>query len=245
MNVLRVYDPAECDGHGVPLDWEECRTCKGGKVVDGSRTEQWDIRTKCPICDGHGSLKAAALAHLAQKQMWAEVERIGAIKWPDGGAETKAVLALRHEVEASLIVRCDGCSHPMGGGTWDPGGDRPWDFDSRMRGAFFSLQEGMDPSTNCPPDWPVYYSPCDEGCRHDGPGRMPFDAKDPLGGWIGCNELMNNVGITEGFEASWRPVDVRTLGWPHDLRPERLAVLCLRCWAALYPSYRWPSRSAD
>jgi hypothetical protein len=33
------------------------------------------------------------------------------------------------------------------------------------------------------------------------------------------------------FRASWRPVDVRCLSWPHDLRPESLAVLCLRCWA--------------
>jgi hypothetical protein len=41
--------------------------------------------------------------------------------------------------------------------------------------------------------------------------------------------------ISEGygpFEASWRPVSLRTLGGPDDLRPENLAVLCLRCWAA-------------
>jgi hypothetical protein len=37
--------------------------------------------------------------------------------------------------------------------------------------------------------------------------------------------------LTPDFEASWRQVDVRTLGWPHDLRENKLAVLCLRCLA--------------
>lgn len=63
MSVLRVYDPSECDEHGVPLDWEHCRRCGG----DGGLTA-YAADGGCPRCGGHGSLKAAALAHCAKRQ---------------------------------------------------------------------------------------------------------------------------------------------------------------------------------
>jgi hypothetical protein len=60
----------------------------------------------------------------------------------------------------------------------------------------------------------VHYSPCDEGCRHGGPTR--------------CEAF--TIDGPSDVEASWRQVDVRCLDWPHDLRPESLSVLCLRCF---------------
>jgi hypothetical protein len=76
----------------------------------------------------------------------------------------------------------------------------------------------------------VHYSPCDEGCRHAGPGREWFEVAVGDDPWA-VTEDVSQVALTYPREASWRPVDVRVLGWPHDLRPEKLAVLCLRCFA--------------
>jgi Zn finger protein HypA/HybF involved in hydrogenase expression len=211
MSVLRVYDPWECTSDGVPLNWDCCRCCNRVGVVYASpeairRThvpEGAPIEScSCPMCGSHGSLKAEALAKLI-------IERI---RRGDAG-----------ENNDPLTPRCEDCGHPMNEGTWEP--HPPQDRSGKthpdanreitMALAEFWERRGV-----------VHFSPCDEDCNHDGPGRKPFD-----GGWIGCNEMMNNVGITKGFQASRRPVDVRCLGWPHDLRPERLAVLCLRCWA--------------
>lgn len=93
----------------------------------------------------------------------------------------------------------------------------------------------------------VWWSPCDEGCRHQGDVRarntQPDDGSrswtpapmPPIEAGLTAGEVASRVaalGPRVVVEASWRAVDVRLLGWPHDLRPEKLSVLCLRCWAA-------------
>lgn len=206
--VLRVYDPVECDEHGVPLDWERCRTCVGvGAYLDIDLKRQ-----DCPRCDGHGSLKAAALDALTRPIL---AQRIG---------ESLAEHAARQ------AIRCEGCGHPMSDGTWTADGPHA----HALACAEETLRLGGEPLN--PTD--VHYSPCDEGCRHGGPIRSRIDG----GRWLVTpniavtregEQVPVSVAIAGGLEgeASWRPVDVRTLGWAHDLRPERLAVLCLRCWA--------------
>jgi hypothetical protein len=208
MNVLRVYDPWECDIAGVPLDWKYCRTCSPSIDVPLTNEPYNGLRPiaerdmNCTTCNGHGSLRGAALAG-----RWARSD--GPLSpHPTGDP------------------RCEDCGHPMSEGTWEgPAFTSLSEVQQQeLDHAWRCLLENIEPTGTI--GRADYFSPCDEACRHSGPGRRPFDD-----GWIGCNELMNNVGITKGFQASWRPVDVRTLGWPHDLRPERLAILCLRCWA--------------
>lgn len=134
-------------------------------------------------------------------------------------------------------VRCADCGHPggpMSEGTWE--GDPPQGVE---RARTFCEQRAFDElrTGNLTPRLPVvHFSPCDEGCRHGGPGRELTPAtsrsvtllEDPWSEYGGVAYL-TSAGVA--IEASWRLVDVRTLGWPHDLRPERLAILCLRCLA--------------
>lgn len=115
-DLLRIYEPAECDAHGVPLGWDRCRACGGPDAVGG-----------CDDCAGHGSLRVAVLATLSEAHANSYARTFG---WS--------------EPDPPFVLRCQGCGHPT----------------------------------------------------------------------------------SEGAQ-----VDVRCLGWPHDLRPERLVVLCLRCWA--------------
>lgn len=62
-----VIPRALCDEHGVPLDWERCRVCRGSQVIHTDKPGLTSPRP-CPRCGGHGSLHAAALAHCAEKQ---------------------------------------------------------------------------------------------------------------------------------------------------------------------------------
>lgn len=224
MTALRVYTPAECDVRGVPLDWERCRTCEGTSVVVRNRggigkPEKW----QCPTCDGHGSLKAAALAALSL----------------DGPLARNANHPLVNHGDARR-VRCEDCGHPMSEGTWEgPRGEAPPEYIWRL--FTDEVRSGRWPEA----EWierriaVVHYSRCDEGCRHGGPGRYK---EPPRSGEVRiwkswqANDLAGPGRITDEalgntVEASWRPVDVRCLSWPHDLRPEQLAVLCLRCYA--------------
>jgi hypothetical protein len=158
---------------------------------------------------------------------------------------------------AAAQPRCEDCGHPAGEGEWEYGtwlwaGQVPGvtsvapEGDARraawkQRSALLSLRDGQEPLRRLryEPDQTldVHWSPCDPRCLHGPPFRLRVadveepqvvvEADEPAGRWAA------NVDPRFGpVMASWRQVDVRTLGWPHDLRPERLAVLCLRCWAA-------------
>lgn len=118
----------------------------------------------------------------------------------------------------------------MSDGTWedlpDPADPETWP--ATLREALVYERQGLG----------VHYSACDELCEHGGPWRArcgntaegEWDTRIPVGAGARPGQVMG-PGVHE-VEASWRPVDVRTLSWPHDLRPEQLALLCLRCWAA-------------
>lgn len=268
MSVLRVYDPAECDGRGVPLDWERCRTCEGegrglwrwprphevaragGKIMDPLsrlRTEAERRAAKtCPTCGGHGSLKAAALvllstlnlarASVADEADYPKLAEFLLAHPPQGGSAEAA-----GAVEAA---RCEGCGHPMSDGTWTEGRRVTEEGIARLLAAG---NEGM-----IHPSCAVHWSPCDERCRHGGPGRrMPDDRLGWVEGGPGLKPEVLGEIIAAGvpFEASWRAVDVRVgmlaraagldhvggpshVVRPFDLRPENIAVLCLRCRAA-------------
>jgi hypothetical protein len=211
MTVLRQYDPDECDSEGVPLDWEKCRNCGGegrkglwrkGSIV-AVDLETGTASATCAVCDGHGSLKAAALEFLSNVS--------------DRGAD-------EHDEH-----RCEDCGHPMSEGTWEDPPLAKWNgyVETRAKGEA-AIMAGREPTLAV---HSLHFSGCDEGCRHDCRAvRLAADL--PL-----CPSVSDLVGpFVAGHpevlvEASWRPVDVRTLGWPHDLRPEKLAVLCLRCLA--------------
>jgi hypothetical protein len=196
--ILRVYDPAECDERGVPLGWEKC-DCIG-----------------CSPGGCAGSLKAAALVAMTPKWDWA--------------------------ASKPIPVRCEDCGHPMRAGTWEGGTFDPQnpriDGPGTLAWAFEHLLHCGEPPAALSGElasgatFDIHYSPCDEGCdghRLDGPGRWRE------GAWAQNHavppSLRTMVAFSGIIEAAWRPVEVRTLGWPHDLRPEKLAVLCLRCFA--------------
>lgn len=206
--ILRWYDPKECDADGVPLNWGSCRACGGsGRIplVDEARHDTYG-HADCEVCGGHGSLKAAC------KRIY-------------------------------RVPRCGDCGHPGGpmsegiweDGTWPQRGDGP----GTHAWAWEHLRRGNEPPRNLSDDtlehrtFAVHYSPCDGGCKHGGPWRWRTTATPPDEWRYIAESPYPHIGNeTASVEASWRSVDVRYLGWPHDLRPERLAILCLRCWAA-------------
>jgi hypothetical protein len=246
VTVLREYKPHECDEQGVPLDWDECRAC-GGTGIDhtahrramealAEAHEEDPIanspatvrRPTCEACGGHGSLKAAALADAHGRQPGT--------------------------LHGQPPARCEGCGHPMGDGTWERGAEY-WHEALRRdlgvgssRWAFEHLRRGNEPpSRTLQHRVGVHFSPCDEGCRHDGPGRHRLTDEDYLTWKAIPDTAKARTGLGVGnyeVEASWRQVDVRTgvpapANHPHpmiytrpwNLRPENLALLCLRCWA--------------
>lgn len=251
MSVLRVYEPEECGEDGRPLDWEKCRSCGG----TGLTPSHLDLprEGECWGCGGHGSLKAAALDKagyssaveaIAPYVMTIQDWRAG-VTWVRAGGKV-------HEY-GSLPIRCKDCRHPMSEGTWEEtqpddiwlrGEDFAMDWITRMLALGHEPDEGSGR---------VHYSRCDadyqgvdgpEGCRHGGPGRVIWpeshreddDGHDrPVTPVENLDGIHNPVAMKE---ASWRQVDVRTLGFPNDLRPENLAVLCLRCWVARKPTER-------
>lgn len=202
----------------------------------------------CGTCGGHGSLKAAVLAGLEERlrRDWRERrfrEREARGETFDGDAlpgdkvaaldqiQSHAVAMNRHrsEDDAAFVIRCEGCWHPMGEGTWDGVPERypASQLAVILDGALTDLCDGFEPASTTTA---VYFSPCDEECQHDGPVRAWTDL-DKRWRQIADPATVADFRGWGAVEAAWRQVDVRTLGWPHDLRPEKLAVLCLRCWA--------------
>ena len=211
MSVLRIYDPAECDSSGVPLDWERCQ------CFDGSLSPE-DFWPACPRCAGHGSLKAAALAEIRagpKAGMWRRAPVTG-----------ERYFAYTEPIHPAARLRCEDCGHPMSEGTWE---DPPLAVDLGYVETRARAERAILAGRSIAPQvHSQHYSPCDEGCWHPAsPGRF----RNVAGEWV-YDGMMQGLAAPSCREASWRPVDVRRLGWPCDLRPERLAILCLRCWAA-------------
>lgn len=232
MSVLGIVDPVDCDEHGVPLDWERCRSCVLGVKVEWHTHDHVPQGPPCPTCDGRGSLKAAALAALAVNHACGSCGH-RTDHMAGGGCITKGC-GCRHKTPSPPDPRCRDCGHPMSDGTWEGeyGGRQLTDAE-RHAWAERLMLAGEEPKYHG-----THFSPCDEGCRHGGPGR--FQA---FGLWEDTDELDPEEPKRQR-EASWRQVNVRTgvpapPGHPHpmiftrpwDLRPENLALLCLRCWA--------------
>jgi hypothetical protein len=239
MSILRIYDTDECDeAGGVPLSWARCQLCRGGKVVPEDDDSTLRAVKPCPACEGHGSLRAAVLAELTTPSF--TIDTYGpTYEMVDG--EMRQTAPARKADPPDPTVRCAGCGHPMSVGTWEASDvGRASDFlPAILRHAVTALRNGSDPSFN---GWwnATHWSPCDDGCRHGtGDGGEAVRWRFEGGEWqtheglCGADpEWLADVRRSyDEMQVSWRAVDVRTLGWAHDLRPERLAVLCLRCWA--------------
>lgn len=277
MTILRVYDPAECDSAGVPLDWERCRKCAGaGEVVDIVNRDNVGsphlpqpayAEIACPSCDGHGSLKAAALDRAGYRAATQVIAPYVIVidDWRSGAWKHDGYPPAVRSVDA-MPVRCEDCGHPMNDGTFEYESVGPLDNGMTLEmslmvidqplAMYDSLRRRLAAGEHIGSGFGIgeFWSPCDEGCRHGAPIRMGvqgveatvdtrtgdvIDGPRPVG-----RQTLVEIDGTAGewaaridprygpVEASWRPVDVRILGWPHDLRPEKLAVLCLRCWAS-------------
>lgn len=219
--ILRPYDPSECENFGHPLNWDRCRACSGiGRLeVHVMGREPRDDVRDCWYCGGHGSLKAAALAYFKTQRSghWETIAEHAAIFGPNAPH------------------RCAGCGHPASDGTWEdehPKKRMTKRYRRRveaLRFADYALQRGDEPR-----DGSVIWTPCDDQCHHDD-GEWRTDApKVALALGVqgpGPAAAQSVRLLLNGFtvEASWRTVEVRTLGYPSDLRPERLAILCMRC----------------
>lgn len=218
---LRLYTKAECEEWTArmrqgprPLDWERCRTCEGAGEVDagdeGGGVMDGPLRPvflPCPTCGGYGSLRAMARIVAIHQGLYSPVA------WSD---------YLRGAEKGRYPARCEDCSHPMSDGTWDgPAvevmGDGLGQVSAERMVEDWIEQQHDPKRVRYNAD---FWSACDEGCKHgiDAGARIkprPVELGGPRPG-----------------SASWRQVDVRTLGWAFDLSRSNLAILCLRCWMA-------------
>lgn len=226
MNVNHIYVKEECDADGVPLDWDKCRNCKGtGEVPvldSGTMPRPAGLplpTTSCHRCDGCGNLKEAVL--------WGRVRYSGVYSTSHGYE--------RAEHDGLMIPRCEDCNHSMSDGTWE-GEAHPepytleWLQRELLGSAVWELRQGREPRFTS-----TYYSPCNELCKHDGPGQVLVE-DSPNDAWQEFNDIKLPDALTgpgiKMIEAAWRHVDVRFLQYPNMLRQQDLVVLCTRCWAA-------------
>lgn len=252
-DIFRYYKIDECDENGVPLDWNECRTCRGsGEVVEvltprldhrdpAFTTREWP----CPTCNACGSLKAAALFELTQVPPYAAL----------GNADIPVAATF------ALPIRCQGCGHPMNEGTWEgdllaaprrqgnlmdresAGGgfivlpdDAPIEQRQKAhrQAAWTWIKRGQEPADYA--HIAVHYTACDRGCEHGGPVRLMVPDEYMREEWFTVTEgerrdWEHGYGDVRRIEASWRSVDVRMLDRPCMLEREFLTVLCFRCFA--------------
>lgn len=277
--VLRHYRKAECNAAGVPLDFERCDGCYGGtglawwKCGDCNANNRGvdvfccrcgagapeDGPKPCERCAGYCSLKAAAIEARRLVQVGDEIMR----RW-GGQRDFKGMSLelihehavrfeeLRQEVAETWAVCCEGCFHPMSGlGSWEREGSDTVPYGSPELWATSQKMwlDSMRRRGFDAPYAPIHWSPCDERCRHEGPGRVDgrvvtpprfgldgveghgradiMQRRDADGNPTGLLYVLNGNKV----EASWREVDLRLLDWPHDLSPSSVAVLCLRCYA--------------
>lgn len=147
-----------------------------------------------------------------------------------GSLHAAALDHLRNDDQESTkpenwLVRCETCHHPYNKGTWE-GQSYPFEW------AYQSLEIGIEPSVNR--DEGIHYTCCDEKCRHPGPATFaPSEYAGRRKLWEDGQGMSVVECVAEGanVESSWRAVDVRRLSWDSDIRPQYLALLCLRCWA--------------
>ena len=231
--VLRVHPPEACDSTGRPYGWASCRDCTDGAADSGGTVRA------CATCAGTGSLEARALQEY-----------------------------LEQRGHSTGVLRCEQCRHPRSDGAWDPpepASALDGTFGHADEHALLRLRFGNDPVDT----YGTHHSRCDQGCEHRGPVSeqtgplltrpsilctppalvpITFTPQRPsVAAWL------EHVAV----HASWRPVGLR-VGQPFDgmnpgnplhvrpfdLRVERLAVLCLRCWAKrtpIAPAPRTPS----
>ncbi len=192
--MLDIIPSKDCDEHGVPLDWRQCRECDG---AGGERLVLADMTKRpCPTCAGHGSLRARALAEheprlrdgwrdLLWQERNARGETFSETKIPTGDR----IAALDHieahmrdsnrwyeEAEASFVHRCEGCWHPMAEGSWegpaaellDGAHHEPDRIIAEVLAARARWLSGGDLGVTYNL---THYSPCDDRCRHAGRGR--------------------------------------------------------------------------
>lgn len=209
-SILRPYKPSECGDDGYPLDWERCRPCDGsGELRQMGTAHDGGEYRPCERCGGHGSLKAAALDRAAYRAAAKEL--------------SPYVQTMQDWRAKNEAPRCESCAHPMSEGTWE-GEQRGSDLTEQFTMACHALSGGREPTNPG-----VHYSPCDEKCDHGDPGRRWIDQDPPT---------LYAAKPEPRVESSWRPVDIRVLGFPNDLSPDNLAVLCLRCLAERAPQTR-------
>lgn len=223
-SFLRLYDPRECDERGVPRGWLQCVTCHGTGLHSYARPGGVPSAAQsCATCWGFGALRESAIAWLVEHR------RAGTPL----DAEAYARRAHEHG------IRCEGCAHPMstadladdgGGPRWSQAVEaRRWAFSHLSMGTEPPLENGAFPINT---QWSV----CDRDCAHHGVSRQRIIATGEIialrheRGFEATRPLASAEGPTV-VESAWRSVDIRALGWPADLSPEALALLCLHCYA--------------
>jgi hypothetical protein len=261
VSALRVYDPAECAVDGVPFGWERCPTCEDGFLIGKGTFEgvrgprcgrcagRGSLKAAAlaalllhdPDCPATNTGGGVCVCHQTQ---WAAEDRSNRTVTVEGRCEGCSHpmsdgtynYTLRYENDVGMTVE-------NALALLDAYHGQAVQYDRRNTDPYIMLAEGKTP------DWiGQHWSACDEGCRHqatavrwrtdhgplpgdgpswwpqDGPGDMAIDGRE-------VGEYLSDRPRIAPVEAAWRPVDIRRLGWPHDLRPEKLALLCLRCWA--------------
>ena len=222
--VLRVHAPEACDSAGRPYGWAVCGDCTGG-IADSGGTVR-----PCTTCAGTDSIEARALREY-----------------------------LEQRGHTTGVVRCEQCRHPRSDGAWDPP-----NHVSALNGSTGHAEEHAllrQRFGHCPVDtYGTHHSPCDPGCEHRGPVSEqagPLLARPSIlqtpPALVPITFTAERPSVAAWLEhvtvyASWRRVALR-VGQPFDgmnpnnplhvrpfdLRVERLAVLCLRCWARRTP----------
>jgi hypothetical protein len=206
-SVLDVVARSECGPDGYPLDWEWCRMCEGG-------TKPFNLLAgRCPMCGGHGSLRAAALSLFSLGITYSPDWVVGMPEW-----------------------RCGKCNHPMSEGTWEiherwRDQANGYSNDEVIKYIEEAFAEGRSIKyVESTYKDAVHLSKCDGKCTHS----AEHVRSHPEGSFKAFRETDTSMfgAIESGWivESSWRQVDIHFKnGWQHDLRPENLTLLCLRC----------------
>ena len=231
-----IIDPRDCDEHGTPLDWLRCRGCGGPGIIRHDHVPGRRFNEVCPTCDGHGCLKAAALARLllerGRDDHVTDVEDVysehGSFAratcscgWEsavmdDSDAHDAAWMHREHDPHpAHGVARCEDCNHLMGEGTWEGDINPHQTMPDKIAYVIQCFRLGKEPALEIG----VHYSRCDEKCRHGGHMRMHnIGPSIPEDTWVEVEgahpndppvDVQAHVKFFDVVHASWRQVDVR------------------------------------